>query len=59
MILQEEPAFKAHSGNLRTFVGQFDGELLDSADRVVASPGVLLENYGLSYSGNSVSQLEN
>ena len=57
MILQEELGFELRGGGLRTILGQFDGKLLDSADRVVVSPGVSLENYGLSYLGNLVSRL--
>lgn len=34
--------------NLKTILGHFDTELLKDADTVVVSPGVPLENYGLS-----------
>ncbi|KAL6273043.1 hypothetical protein ACE6H2_023735 [Prunus campanulata] len=50
-LLEQDPIFERlgnDNGGLRTILGQFDGELLDNADRVVVSPGVPLQNYGLS-----------
>ncbi|KAJ4706474.1 UDP-N-acetylmuramoylalanine--D-glutamate ligase-like [Melia azedarach] len=46
--LEQDPLFEKHSG-LRTILGDFDADLLKDADVVVASPGVPIENYGLSY----------
>lgn len=51
IFLQQDPIFGRlgnDNGGLRTILGQFDGELLHNADRVVVSPGVPLQNYGLS-----------
>lgn len=53
--LQEDPLFERHNGGLRTILGHFHGELLHSVDRVVVSPGVPQEKYGLSSLGH-VSQ---
>ncbi|XVE96038.1 hypothetical protein REPUB_Repub02eG0187000 [Reevesia pubescens] len=49
-LLEEDPSFVtlAHIG-LRTILGRFDWKLLNDADVVVVSPGVPLENYGLSF----------
>ena len=38
----------ANHAKLRTVLGHVDRKLLEDADRVVVSPGVPLENYGLS-----------
>lgn len=53
--MQQDPLFMMHSGNLRTILGHCDGELLHRADRVIVSPGVPLDNYGLSSLLHSVS----
>ncbi|KAJ0042595.1 hypothetical protein Pint_17990 [Pistacia integerrima] len=45
--LEKDPLFERHSG-VRTILGQFDEELFKDAHVVVVSPGVPLENYGLS-----------
>ncbi|XP_058071555.1 uncharacterized protein LOC131220745 isoform X2 [Magnolia sinica] len=45
--LEQDPQFMKHV-NLRTVLGHCDGKLLRDADRVVVSPGVPLEKYGLS-----------
>lgn len=50
-LLEDDPVFEKHgvgNGALRTILGQFDGELFDNVERVVVSPGVPLQNYGLS-----------
>ncbi|KAF3442599.1 hypothetical protein FNV43_RR16515 [Rhamnella rubrinervis] len=47
-LLEQDPLFEMHSGDLRTILGHYDGNLLNSADRVIVSPGVPLDNYGLS-----------
>ncbi|KAF4364240.1 hypothetical protein F8388_000192 [Cannabis sativa] len=56
-LLEEDPHFEKHSGDLRTVLGNFDGDLLNSADRVVVSPGVHLENYGLNSLWHSGKQV--
>ena len=43
------------NGALRTILGQFDEELFNNVERVVVSPGVPLQNYGLSSLLQSVS----
>ncbi|PON58126.1 UDP-N-acetylmuramoylalanine-D-glutamate ligase [Parasponia andersonii] len=56
-LLEQDPLFEKHSGGLRTILGHFDGEILASVNRVVVSPGVHLEKYGLSslwHSGKEV-----
>ena len=55
VLLQQDPLFEMHSGDLRTILGHCDGELLKSADRVIVSPGVPLDNYGISSLWHSVS----
>ncbi|XP_062167492.1 uncharacterized protein LOC133873753 isoform X2 [Alnus glutinosa] len=45
--LEQDPLFEKHSG-LRTILGNFDRQLFKDVDMVVVSPGVPLENYGLS-----------
>ncbi|XP_077254205.1 uncharacterized protein LOC143893117 isoform X4 [Tasmannia lanceolata] len=45
--LESECQFAEHT-NLRTVLGDFDRKFLENSDRVVVSPGVPLENYGLS-----------
>ncbi|KAL5545541.1 hypothetical protein UlMin_005228 [Ulmus minor] len=47
-LLEQDPAFLKHRGSLRTILGDFDEEQLESVDRVVVSPGVPVEKYGLS-----------
>ncbi|KAK4766968.1 hypothetical protein SAY86_014719 [Trapa natans] len=44
--LEHDPLFRNHD-QLRTILGDIDIEELQSADKVVVSPGVPLENYGL------------
>ncbi|OVA07865.1 Mur ligase [Macleaya cordata] len=60
-MTQQDPLFEKH-GNLRTILGHCDKELLENAERVVVSPGVPLENYGLSSllqsGGQVLSELE-
>ncbi|KAI9161886.1 hypothetical protein LWI28_021743 [Acer negundo] len=47
--LEQDPVFKKVNGNgLTTVLGHFDTELLENVDAVVVSPGVPIENYGLS-----------
>ncbi|XP_059427972.1 uncharacterized protein LOC132161797 isoform X1 [Corylus avellana] len=46
-LLEQDPLFEKHSG-LRTILGNFDRQLFKDVDMVVVSPGVPLENYGLS-----------
>uniref|UniRef100_A0A2N9GJ94 Uncharacterized protein n=1 Tax=Fagus sylvatica TaxID=28930 RepID=A0A2N9GJ94_FAGSY len=46
-LLEQDPLFEKHSG-LRTILGHLDVQLLKDVDVVVVSPGVPLENYGLS-----------
>ncbi|XP_010257350.1 PREDICTED: uncharacterized protein LOC104597480 isoform X2 [Nelumbo nucifera] len=46
--LERDPLFEK-CNDLRTILGHCDKELLEKADRVVVSPGVPLENYGLSF----------
>ena len=53
--VQQDPLFEKHSG-LRTILGHLDVQLLKDVDVVVVSPGVPLENYGLSSLMESVSQ---
>ncbi|KAJ4970887.1 hypothetical protein NE237_003986 [Protea cynaroides] len=45
--LEHDPLFEKQN-DLRTILGHCDRELLENADRVVVSPGVPLENYGIS-----------
>ncbi|XP_048426410.1 UDP-N-acetylmuramoylalanine--D-glutamate ligase isoform X1 [Pyrus x bretschneideri] len=50
-LLEKDPLFEKQYdgiGALKTILGEFDEELLNNADRVVVSPGVPLQNYGLS-----------
>jgi UDP-N-acetylmuramoylalanine-D-glutamate ligase len=54
--LQQDPLFEKHSG-LRTILGNFDRQLFKDVDMVVVSPGVPLENYGLSSLLEAVSQI--
>ncbi|KAH7512438.1 hypothetical protein FEM48_Zijuj12G0090800 [Ziziphus jujuba var. spinosa] len=56
-LLEQDPLFEMHSGSLRTILGYFDEELLNGVDRVIVSPGVPLDNHGLSallHSGKQV-----
>ncbi|XP_077254203.1 uncharacterized protein LOC143893117 isoform X2 [Tasmannia lanceolata] len=53
--LESECQFAEHT-NLRTVLGDFDRKFLENSDRVVVSPGVPLENYGLSALLQSVSR---
>ncbi|GMY14163.1 udp-n-acetylmuramoylalanine--d-glutamate ligase [Fagus crenata] len=46
-LLEQDPLFEKYSG-LRTILGHLDVQLLKDVDVVVVSPGVPLENYGLS-----------
>ncbi|KAK0598422.1 hypothetical protein LWI29_034509 [Acer saccharum] len=47
--LEQDPVFEKVNGNgLTTVPGHFDTELLENVDAVVVSPGVPIENYGLS-----------
>lgn len=48
----------ANHVKLRTVLGHLDRKLLEDADRVVVSPGVALENYGLSALLQSVRREE-
>ena len=52
--LQQDSVFLKHRGSLRTILGDFDEEQLESVDRVVVSPGVPVEKYGLSSMWDSV-----
>ncbi|KAK3217716.1 hypothetical protein Dsin_011686 [Dipteronia sinensis] len=45
--LEQDPVFEKFNG-LTTVLGHFDNELLENVDAVVVSPGVPIENYGLS-----------
>ncbi|KAL5812467.1 hypothetical protein ACOSQ3_027417 [Xanthoceras sorbifolium] len=45
--LEQDPFFEEVNG-LRTVLGHFNAELLEDVDVVVVSPGVPVENYGLS-----------
>ncbi|KAK6945332.1 Mur ligase, central [Dillenia turbinata] len=45
--LEQNRLFEKHNG-LKTVLGDFDCQLLKDVDVVVVSPGVALENYGLS-----------
>ncbi|WRX24150.1 Mur ligase [Theobroma cacao] len=48
-LLEQDPSFVTLTQTgLRTILGHFDWKLLNDADVVVVSPGVPLENYGLS-----------
>ncbi|KAF8365087.1 hypothetical protein HHK36_032909 [Tetracentron sinense] len=44
----EQDLLTEKHGKLRTILGHCDRELLEDTDRVVVSPGVSIENYGLS-----------
>ncbi|PKI72192.1 hypothetical protein CRG98_007390, partial [Punica granatum] len=44
--LEHDPAFENHD-EIRTILGKIDIEQLHSADTIVVSPGVPLDNYGL------------
>ncbi|PIA53652.1 hypothetical protein AQUCO_00900315v1 [Aquilegia coerulea] len=44
--LEQDSAFEKH-GYLKTVLGNCDRQLLETADRVVVSPGVPIENYGI------------
>ncbi|OMO70146.1 hypothetical protein COLO4_28736 [Corchorus olitorius] len=49
-LLEQDPFYVTRRHNeLRTILGHFDWKLLKDVDVVVVSPGVPLENYGLSY----------
>ncbi|KAG1326778.1 UDP-N-acetylmuramoylalanine--D-glutamate ligase-like [Cocos nucifera] len=55
--LENDPLFAEYAG-LQTNLGYCDDMLLESADRIVVSPGVPLEEYGLSnwlHSGEQVT----
>ncbi|KAL5708254.1 hypothetical protein ACHQM5_019071 [Ranunculus cassubicifolius] len=45
--LEKDPTFEG-DGCLKTILGDCRREILESVDRVVVSPGVSIENYGLS-----------
>ncbi|XP_042480381.1 UDP-N-acetylmuramoylalanine--D-glutamate ligase-like isoform X3 [Macadamia integrifolia] len=45
--LEHDPLFEKQN-DMRTILGYCDRKLLEDADRVVVSPGVPLENYGIS-----------
>lgn len=51
---QNDPLF-AEYADLQTTLGYCDDMLLESTDRIVVSPGVPLEEYGLSNLMHSVS----
>ncbi|KAA8518227.1 hypothetical protein F0562_015701 [Nyssa sinensis] len=44
---EQNPLFEKHC-SLKKILGYFDNKLLKDADRVIVSPGVPLENYGIS-----------
>eukprot|EP00268_Persea_americana_P067505 TRINITY_DN9304_c0_g1_i10.p1 TRINITY_DN9304_c0_g1~~TRINITY_DN9304_c0_g1_i10.p1 ORF type:complete len:150 (+),score=37.12 TRINITY_DN9304_c0_g1_i10:116-565(+) len=48
LVPLEHDSMFANHAKLRTVLGHVDRKLLEDADRVVVSPGVPLENYGLS-----------
>lgn len=52
--MQQDPVFR-NRDRLRTILGDIDVKELHHADRVVVSPGVPLENYGLLSLLQSVS----
>lgn len=45
--LEQDDMFEGY-GNLKTILGHCENEVLESVDRVVVSPGVSIESYGLS-----------
>lgn len=45
--LEHDPLFEKYD-NLRTMLGHCDRDILEKAERVVVSPGVPLQNFGLS-----------
>lgn len=45
--LEHDPLFEKYD-NLRTILGHCDRDILEKAERVVVSPGVPLQNFGLS-----------
>lgn len=53
--MQQDPVFDKYDG-LTTVLGDFNAELLEHADVVVVSPGVPVENYGLSHLLQSVCE---